>query len=270
MRKLGIETMRKISQELKDAMQSGKTKEKIAKIDADFNNGLLQIGTEYEGVAWAFLKGESIYASQMKKIEVSTKITTDEKAGYMLIEFLKLLKILGYRALIVLIDEFEYIFTATGTKRSAQLIVTFKDLYDKVNEMIQLGQDTTKPIFIIACTPGSWNEGIPSLMEKVGLGGIRPFWERIHKAYPIEPFNVEETRALIISRLEKRRIREDATDALFPFKEDYIKKINDICEGVPRRILKRTAFVLGIADQREISEIGSKEAEKILREYKYT
>jgi type II secretory pathway predicted ATPase ExeA len=107
-------------------------------------------------------------------------------------------------------------------------------------------------------------------MEKVGLGGIKPFWDRVYnKTYILRPFNIQETEKLITSRLQKRRIKESKINHLFPFKKDFVKAINEISKGVPRRILMRTALVLDIADQKGLERIGGEDARKILAEHKY-
>jgi len=265
MNRLGLSSLRLLSKEIR-GLRNKPRLARLQEIDQDLVKALSCIGTDLESPAWSFLRGAPILASQMKKINVDSKITTDERAEFIYIEFLKTLDILGYKSLILLIDEFEYILTATGAKRSAQIIVSFKDLFDKTNEMIGVGENICKPVFIIACTPGVWREGIPSLMNSVGLGGIYPFWERIYSTYTLKPFSDDETRRLVTSRLQARRIKT-TNDAISPFTHDFFPFITKVTQGIPRRTLRRTAFVLDIADQRGIERINRDEAENILKEF---
>lgn len=243
-REIGQETFTALLQLAKErAGDDLSVHELLDGLDTDFRNAFIRLDSSTSDEAWAFLKGEKLTVSRQRGIDVSTSITGDRTALKMTLELLKLLSILGYKGLLLLIDEFEYIFTAASATKGAQIITSYKELYDRVNELIWKDVALAPPLFLFACTPGEWDEKIPSLMDRVGRGGIFPFWDRVQWRYEIPAFREEDTLRLIKSRLLARR-SSSVPNELYPFTEDAIRAIHEEGEGIPRRILRRAGHVL--------------------------
>ncbi len=240
----------------------------LESIDPDLANAIIRLDSSLKQHAWSYLQAEKVSASMLKKLGVSSRIESEEKAQNMLLEILRLLAQFDRQGVLLLIDEWEYVFTAVGPSRQIQLHNSFKELYDRIQESKVRGETIAPAIFIFACTPTAWQENIPGLMRKVGPGGIEPFWQRIARTYNLPPFKGEETKELITSRLGERRTSR-VDDPLFPFSEDSVSVIHEYGQGVPRRILKRSAFLLEQALVQERDNIDASFARSELDEYEY-
>jgi len=213
--------------------------------------------------AWSYLRGLAISATDAKELEIRGRIARDSDAMAALFSLLRLLNKTGKKSLLILIDEFEYLLTAAGEKRATQIIMTFKDLYDRITE--QNGSSIANPVFLIASAPGAYRE-LPSLAGKVGMGGVYPFLSRVYDTLYLDPFSKEETHQLLETRLERRRIGVKQR-SIFPFTKDYVSFIATRCKGNPRLILHYSAVVLDEANVKKLRGIGAKDAKKILDEH---
>lgn len=260
MNSLGKSTFVKILKEVKEK----KDTKILEEIDPDFRLALSLIDSVHSNISWEFLSGGNASLKDLSALGIKSKITDDETASKMLIEFLKVLKILDYQSLIVLVDEFEYIFTVAGAQKATQLVMTYRFIFDKINEQVDRYDNLTKMIFIFTSTPYSWD------MLKQISGGT-PFVDRVNEPIAIRPFSPDETEKMIKSRLNFDEIRiskEEGKIDLYPFKKDFIDFITNASKnGIPREIIKNCSLILDMAHQENIKEIGQEEAEKILKEW---
>jgi hypothetical protein len=252
----------------KQSVDEGKL---LSGLDSSFRNALLKMGGPDEDVAWDWFSGSPMNASQQRGIEVKYKIDSDQRALKVLFEMLALLELLDYEAFIMLVDEFEYIFTAGGTK-SVQMVVAFKEMFDKINERVgTAGRKLAKIIFVLACSPGSWDALVKiteSLTEKVGGGGLRPFLDRAEgNEFNLAPFNQNETRELIETRLKKARVPNAAVESIYPFKPDFIPYLYEATNGAPYLILRDTALLLDRGLDEHEKHISRPFAEKVFRSH---
>ncbi len=232
-------------------------------------NALIRLDSGHRDEAWAYLSGESVPSSTLKRLKLASRIDNNARALSMLLEILKLLSMIGKKGILLMIDEWEYVFTATGGKRGIQLHTAFKEIYDRVQEAKFRGAKLAALVFLFACTPKAWEENIPNLIGSVGSGGIEPFWQRIARTYPIPPFDPHDTRDMIEKRLSARRTKP-TKERLLPFTEDAVIKIHESSQGVPRRILKRCAFLLEEAVIQEKDSIDGAFVAKELSSYALT
>jgi hypothetical protein len=217
------------------------------------------------------VSGETIRRDEAGKIGIGASIKNDEQSLNAFLNFLELLHILGYESFILLIDEFEYLFSRGG-QQGAQFLNTFRFLYDRALERLSGGENLANPIFVPACSIFTWNEKIKKASEEAL--GTQPFKDRAQEPIVLPPFNHTETRLLIRDRLDKWRI--DTSDkkriGVFPFVDekgddypfDFITKISN--NGLPRHILRRTATILELAYERNYASIGLKEVELLARD----
>lgn len=266
MKRIGSERFRKMVEglnKLKDKENS------LQHLNRDFRNALLNF-EENEEIAWTYFSGETISKNEAGKIKVGQSIKNDEQSLTAFLDFLAFLNIIDYQSLVLLIDEFEYLF-AKGSKKGAQFLNTFRFLYDRALERFSSGEDIANPIFVPACTIFTWRE-ISSEAVNQALG-TKPFVDRSQDAITLQPFTAEETRKLMQGRLDKWRIDRSDTKrmGLFPFVDekgdnnpfDYIAKVND---GLPRLILRNTATMLDRAYEKKYERIGLKEVKDLVRD----
>jgi len=259
-----------IFKELFDKFQkiSDSNNKLVSDLSIDFRGAFSLLGSEFRNIAWDYLRGESVSQSQMKIIGVSHRIDSGDVAMTILMDILKLMKILDYKALIILVDEFENIFTLAGQRKTAQILVTFRDIYDQVNKELYDNNSISKPIIIFASS-SSVNQDVRNLIKDLGAPGLQPFVDRlVQMPFDLKPFDKKYVRELIKIKLDNCRIHEKniGDKDIFPFKEDFIDYIYEVTGGNPRYVLQYTATILEVASEKELKFIGSKEAKEIVAE----
>lgn len=266
MNALGFHTLKNLFEEFQKLSKENKD---VTNISVDFRNAFSRIGTEYSNLVWDYFKGSNnISSSQLKDLGVSGKIDSEKIAKIILADLLRFMKILDYKALVVLVDEFENIFTLTGKSKSASILVTFREIYDLINKETYEGSKICKTIFIFASS-SSTSEDLKELIQDIGPGGVKPFLDRlISTPFDLEPFKKKYVRELLEIKLEKYREskHKESTDKIFPFEEDFIDYILEISGGNPRYILQYTATIVDSASDKGYKKIGKKEAELIVNE----
>jgi hypothetical protein len=243
----------------------------LADVDSSFRNALLGVGGPHEDIAWEWLSCYSLSASQQKQIQVNYNIDSDQRALKVLFEMLALLKLLDYEALVMLVDEFEYIFTAGGAKK-IQMVVAFKEIFDKVNEALSVTEKRiTKIIFLLGCSPGSWDALVKitdDLTQKTGGGGLRPFLDRAEgNEFNLAPLNESETKDMVVTRLRKARLPNANVDSIHPFKSDFFPCLYEATNGAPYLILRDTALVLDKGLEEGEKYLPASFAERVFRSH---
>jgi len=227
-------------------------------------------------IAFEWLVGESLSPEDKKKIGVKKILSKSSQAIKLLYEFEKVLKLAGYKNLVILIDEFEYVVNVYSEKQVTTILHTFKEIYD---EYIRV--NTKNPgsmvnfTFVIAMTPKSWDyltETEAKLSKKTGGGGITPWMERIRpekNIVTLSPFNKEDTIKMLEDRIKKRRIEyKKFPYPTFPFMHPgFFDVIYDTSQGIPGHSLKCCDIVLDQAIAEELKEIGKKDTERILKKF---
>lgn len=179
------------------------------------------------------------------------------------------------RALLWLIDEFEYILVLSKPKLS-QLAQTLRELYDRQSDFEkEYGTGTSaKIIFILATSPTGW-ERLATTAEGSGMRaglsgtagvGVAPFHRRVSSSNIINlgPLSRRETRQLIEARMNSR---DKAVDPVYiPFTDDYISYVYLLTKGRPDEIVKYCDIVFLEAQRLGLMEVDEQAARKILLE----
>ena len=165
--------------------------------------------------AWEWISGEGTDYTKRKYLSLSKNI--DAKSVGRAFQAIKIiLKILGYRPIILLIDEFEAIENFPSNTKQA-LLNGIRHLID-VN-----GTDLS---VILACAPDVWQ----SLVSE-----YHAFSERIGKETCLKPLTVEKTKNLILAYLEHEVL--DAEKPLDCFDEGVYQTLFERGMGNSRQIL---------------------------------
>ncbi len=248
---IGRDVFRALIRELREASTEGEigVNRQLSDLGSDFRNAVSRLDGKLSKTAWAYLTGQKLRVTDLRNLKVQNSISGDSNAEEAFMDLLRLLHIAGHRGLLILIDEIEYIFSVTSGKKVAQVMNTFKDLYDKTNEATIAGERLTKPQFVIASTPSAWDDLMPGIMS-AEAPAIQALWERVFRRITLRPFRTGEARKLIEDRIKKRRI-EVSKDVLAPFSAGIIPLIVRLSQGVPRRILRICAYALIEAIERD-------------------
>ncbi len=148
---------------------------------------------------------------------------------------------------ILMLDEVENI-VISGTRRDAELFTKF---LSKLYKELEPGR-----ILIIACIPPAYD-----LIKKL-LGNIK------HHKIGMKNIRPEEASKILKKRLQHYRnsLNEEARSLNLgePFTEELVKKMNELAEGNPRKLMKLARNVLAMLTS-ELKESGKLSQEKILK-----
>ncbi|MCK5292751.1 MAG: DUF2791 family P-loop domain-containing protein [Thermoplasmata archaeon] len=256
-------TMKKIRDESTEG-EIGVTRE-LSVLDSDYRQALCRFGGPVENLAWRYLSAGSLSVSEMRTLKVEGKLTSDDKALSGMLNLLRFVELTGYRAILLFIDELEYIFSVTSTKRLVQVMNTFKDLYDQVSDERRAGNPGASFHFIFASTPSGYHDITET--AKGDAPAMQAFQERVFQRVNLRPFSTKETFELVRNRLKVRRLKPDEPDDLHPFDEVTISEVGRVAEGIPRRIIRLCAYALIDAAEREITTLDRTTLRRVLEYY---
>ena len=178
----------------------------------------------------------------------------------------------GRRALLWLVDEFEYIMILTPAKVS-QLVNTLRDIHDHqpAAELRYGGGSSAKIILTLVSSPAGW-ELLQKLtrdaVRKTGGAGVVPFRQRIldTSVITLAPLDRQGCHDLIAWRLAKNRTGDVPGEPLIPYEEGFVDLVLDSAQGVPRRILAHATVVLLGALEQTLPRITVDAARSILKQ----
>jgi hypothetical protein len=213
--------------------------------------------SERSKLALFFLKGElKPTVTQLRELGVLRKIDNIDIAKEYLAAILCFIKNLGYKTLLLAIDEFEYLFSLVPKSQRSIYIALLRGMYD-----FPLGIDIEKEnianlLFFIGISEDGWDsfKEMEEREKKIG-GPTYALTDRVDATTTLGAFDKIHTRELIILRLKYNRATEEFEDKpLIPFTEDFVDYIYEMTRGEPRAIIVRCGQVLeaGLVERVEL------------------
>lgn len=223
--------------------------------------------------AWNWLIGRSMSSSQNKELGASYKITDPRESQTTFREFLKILRRAGFRNLVIILDEWEYLLVMTSGNKLRSVIHDLQLIWDSYNETSPSERKLLcKVVFVIGCSPDSWQRFIEmakSDLGKKGGGGTETFLRRIPERAKISlsPLKDKDVRRLLINRLKGYREDKGSDDRLYPFDESYVQFISEVSMGIPSHVINLSSLILDEAANRNIEKINRRIGEEVLHEF---
>jgi hypothetical protein len=177
------------------------------------------------------------------------------------------------RALLWLIDEFEYVLVLSKSKLS-QLAQTLRELYDRQADFEKdYGTgESAKIIFVYATSPAGWErlaltaEGAGKRAGLTGTAGVgvAPFHRRVPQAniIDLDPLTKANTLKLIEMRMKTRK--SPLKPPYIPFTDDFIDYIYQMTKGRPSEIIMLCDMIFLEAHDKKLLEVDRKSAKEIL------
>jgi type II secretory pathway predicted ATPase ExeA len=238
-----------------------------APLPRDLRQAIARFGGPEASRAWAYLSGRKIAKPDLAAIRVESPIVSEQDASRAMLDLLRFLKLVGVASVILFVDEIEYIVSSGSSGRVAQVLTTFKELYDRTNEELIAGRPLTPLQFVFASTPSAWDDLIPKVVLKSSPPPANAaLWERVDFRFDLQPFLLDDTRDLIKDRLAKRRVSA-VTDPLTPFERGVVPMIHRLAEGIPRRIIRICALALQEAAERDFEGVDEKILQRAYESY---
>ncbi|MEX0596214.1 MAG: BREX system ATP-binding domain-containing protein, partial [Candidatus Paceibacterota bacterium] len=117
-----------------------------------------KVRSEINKLALFFLRGEiRPNASQLKQLGVIRKIENTDIAKEYLSAILYFVKNLGYKALLLAIDEFEYLFSLVSKSQQSIYVALLRSLYDFPPGRSVETEDIANMVYFIAISEDGWN-----------------------------------------------------------------------------------------------------------------
>lgn len=224
---------------------------------------------EKSRMALYFLRGEiKPTASHLRQLGIMRKIESIDIAKEHLAAILCFMKNLGYKSLLLAIDEFEYLFSLVTKSQYGIYLALLRGLYD-----FPVGLDITSDklanmLLFIGISEDGWNKLQEIEKKEILEGGpTQPLMRRVDLKTTLLNFDRKSTEALIKKILSyNRTTKKFEENPLIPFTKDFVDYIYGLTEGLPSAIKVRCAHVLdaGLADR--VPLLTRKYAQKVLEE----
>lgn len=235
-------------------------------LDVDFRKAFIAL-RDKEMIAWDWLRGQKLKGKELSDLDVRRNIDNMTARKY-LMELLHLLKMLKYDALVMLVDEVEYLLHF-GDKKAVQMFVAFKEIYDEA-ELEMTKRDIVPIVILLAVAPETWDDinRIQAKLEDKGAPGLAPFLARfrpwtVFELQHLTPSDIKELLVVLLRR--GRPSDEKSPSAIHPFDEDAIRYIADKSFGIPRWAMEYANLCLERADEEKVDITGDNAAKWMRR-----
>jgi hypothetical protein len=205
-------------------------------------------------LALFFLRGQiRPTSSQLTQLGVIRRIEDIDVAKEYLAAVLCFIKNLGYKTLLLAIDEFESLFSLVPPSQHSIYTALLRGLYDFPTGIAVKSENVANMAFFVAISESGWSSLKEMEKREISTGGPTvPFLDRIDATTTLGTFDKNQTRELIIKRLKYNRIEgKFEENPLIPFTEDFVEYIYELTRGEPRFTIVRCGQVLdaGLADR---------------------
>ncbi len=218
-----------------------------------------------------FLRGEiKPTRTDLKQMGVIRKIDDIDIAKEYLAGILNLIKALGFKSLLLAVDEVEYLFSLVPKPQQSIYIALLRGLYDFPVGITKDIGDTAKIAIFLAVSGDGYRRLNEMEKEELSIGGpTRPLIDRIDVQTSLGVLTKEHAKDLIIKRLRYDRVEGRYTDQpLIPFDQTFIDFIWEITKGNPRDIIEKCGHVLDAGIEKGVSHLDRETAASLLRERK--
>jgi len=225
--------------------------------------------SELSKLALFFLRGEiKPTASQLKQLDIIRKIENIDIAKEYLAAILFFIKKLGYKTLLLAIDEFEYLFSLVPKSQHSIYVALIRGLYDFPVGFTVEPNDVANMVFFIAISEDGWSSLQEIEKREMATGGPTvPLLDRVDATTTLGVFDKNQTREIVIKRLRYHRIKDKFEDKpLLPFTEDFIDYIYKQTGGEQRAIIVRCGQVLDAGFAERVPLLDKDFAQRILEE----
>lgn len=226
--------------------------------------------------ARSLLYGNRVSRAQATELGVPDlqQIKSNEEAVDLLITLQLMARLAEYEAVVLAIDEVEYIDQAP-TSQQGRVFDSLKWLWD--SEVAVASAETSPEIarltMVMAATPSFWQSKVELVRSSArpvgGLVGLNPFFSRIPQGNVVEMpegLGREDARRLIESRMSEAREPGKLPSPIVPFTDDYVEYVFQLTQGLPRQVIEICETVVAEAVRKKLPKIDKDAAQTILRE----
>jgi hypothetical protein len=227
----------------------------LGSLDGEFGKVFIAL-RDKEMIAWDWLRGQKLKAKELSDLDVRRNIENVTARKY-LIELLHLLKLLRYDAMVLLVDEVEYLLHF-GDRKAVEMFVAFKEIYDEA-ELAMKEREMVPIVILLAFAPETWEDinRIKEKLESKGAPGLEPFLARfrpwtVFELQHLTPDDIKDLITVLLS-LGKASHSKGSHTPIYPFEEDAVKYVSEKSFGVPRWAMEYANLCLEKADEEKVN-----------------
>ena len=216
----------------------------------------------YEAANRYFL-GQSVTQRELRLLGVSHKLDSAETAWKHLTAIRWVLGGLGYSAIIMLVDEFEYLFSLVSRNKRPQYVALLRQIVDASPS----SPDMTALDSFFAVSNGGWKQLMDlAEYETTSAGPTQALRRRIDNT-TLSNLTPQQTRGLIEKRLQFGRVHAaDPGEECNPFTNDFIEFVQHQSMGVPGEVVSICLSVLKAGLSCQVAQLDKKFAIQALDE----
>lgn len=225
--------------------------------------------TEEKAFALKLLCGYKLSAKERKIVNVYANIDSLDTAKHYLAALLIFMKALGYLAMILLIDEFEYLFNMVKKTDQPKYFALFRSLYDLPDELGISSEDMVPIIafFGISQEGYSYLKNFESRSRDETGTPLAALARRISGYTILAKMDKKNVELIIKVRLSKnRKTGKTEVEPLIPFSPDFVEYIFKISKGTPSYVIDYCDHVLDAGITRKVKRLDAVFAKKVLKE----
>lgn len=214
-----------------------------------------------------YLSGLSLTPAEHKGLQVEHRLDNIETAWSIIAALRIVLYDMGYHGVVLLVDEFEYLFSHVSKTRRPSYVALLRRMYDAGSPDGLSGHAMTSLNFFLGVSEGGMSEFTEmGKHEYSSAGPTGALVSRIGSTV-LTNFTLDQTRELIKKRLQRGRSDLSAAAQkkyyIIPFDEDFVAYVQDITMGLPREIVRTCRDVLEAGIATGISLLTREFAEKV-------
>ena len=222
-----------------------------------------------KGVAADFLRGTKLSVREKKSLGIRNDINDLEIAKYYLAALLIFAKSLGHKAMVILVDEFEYLFQIVRKSEQSKYLALFRSIYDLPDE-VNIHQELLTPLMVFFAVSQDGYNDLQNLEDRSQAGVPSPIAalrRRTSKPTVLVGLDEKNTESLIELRLRLNRVTNEIEEnPLIPFDPDFVTFIHKSAQGVPAEIIDRCDHIMDIGVAKKVKRLNAEFARKALEE----
>jgi len=222
-----------------------------------------EIARETYGAASRYLSGLSITQRELRLLRLSHRLDSEETAWKHLTALRWVLGGLGYTAIVMLVDEFEWLFSLVSRNRRPQYIALLQRVYDACSTSPDMaGLDS-----FFAVSAEGWQQLAELADYEARSAGPTVALRRRLSSTTLTNLGSQQTRDLIEKRLQAERENPvKPGEEYHPFTQDFLEFVQEQTMGVPGSIVKTCRKVLDVGRSRQITKLDKAFAIQVLTE----
>jgi len=202
---------------------------------------------DYSFLSWKWLCGESIPFTQRRELDLSMNIENDERALLAFLSLKKILHELGYKLIVLLIDEFEVI-EVLAPREKQKILNEMRHLIDLTPEGLSI---------VLSCAPEIW---------RTILSDYHAFSERFSYVTFLGPLNENNIKDILVGYL-KRNLSVPNVNGLYPFDVDILPFLLETGMGNVRQTLKLCELCIDYGIREKVILLNADTAKRIISQF---